>query len=115
MEHMPNSSESQECPTEISFRPEMEVEVGHYSLVRVQRGGVTATYRSSPGDEYLKIGAATKIAKDLSIHRELLELGFPVSNILSEGQEGELSYFRESSLGEQTFGEMFAEETKNTG
>lgn len=79
-----------------------------YDLVRVQRGDFSAVYKGL--DTYLRIGDPNKINKDLIRHREMEKFGFPVSQILEEGEFNNMSYFIEASIGEKKFGTLFRED-----
>jgi len=84
-----------------------------FSLVSVQRPGTTAVYRC--GNLYLRLGAKNELERDLLLHEQMTANGFPVAKILSKGEYKNYLYFIEESLGEKHFGDLFAEDIKNTG
>lgn len=82
-----------------------------FTLVRAQRS-LCAVYSSR--DKYLRIGPASRIQKDLEVHRTMEQLQFPVATISAEGTIDDDRYFVEESLGE-TFRVRFENEFKSTG
>ena len=84
-----------------------------FTLVKVQRDGESAIYRS--GDTFLRLGERERINRDRAFHQQMIDTGFPVAQLLGEGEYEGQRYYLESSLGDQYFGELFAEETKNQG
>lgn len=67
------------------------------------------------GDLFLRKGPKEILEEEISFHRHLLEYGFPVPQILEEGDLDGDGYYIETSLGEKPFGEIFAEDTKEHG
>ena len=66
-------------------------------------------------DAYLRIGEAGAVGHERAIHKRLLESGFPVARLLSEGEHRGLGWYTEASLGRDTLGDIFDTETKETG
>lgn len=79
-----------------------------YILVKDQRDGLSAIYRNEDGQKYLRLGVGGKIEKDLNKHKQLLEMGYPVSAILESGEFEKFSYYTEESLGKDHFGSIFS-------
>ena len=84
-----------------------------FEFVKSQRDGNSAVYKGL--DSYLRIGSAEKIHSDLALHKRMESAGFPVARLIAEGELGGKAYFIESSVGEKTLSQMFAEETEATG
>ncbi len=84
-----------------------------YELVKTQRDDISAIYKC--GDEYLRLGETAKIKRDLEAHRKMEAEGFPVAEVLDEGELDGLYYFTETSLGAYKIGEIFADDTQKTG
>jgi hypothetical protein len=85
-----------------------------YTLVLERERGV-GLYASADRSEYLRIGSKAATAKELGFHKRLLQAGFPVARILKEGEFGETAYWVEESLGFEHLGNMFAQDTSETG
>ena len=66
-------------------------------------------------DAYLRIGAAGDVRSEHAIHKRLLESGFPVAELLSEGEHRGLGWYTEASLGHDTLGDIFDAETSEGG
>lgn len=86
---------------------ELTIDGRHYTLVRGQRSGVSV-YR---GDgEFMRLGPPEEIGRHIGMHAKLAQAGFPVPALISEGLWEDSAFFREISLGEAHFGELFARE-----
>jgi hypothetical protein len=97
----------------MEFKNEIKINDEVYEFVDIQRDGLSAIYKNMAS--YLRIGAPSKISKDLAFHKKMEAYGFPVASLLVEGEhEGQL-YFIEESLGEKCFGYIFKEETEKYG
>lgn len=92
---------------------QIQVDGVTYRFVTRQRADTTAIYKSE--NAFLRIGDASKIRDDLSLHLKMVNLGFPVSKIISSGHLGDEDYFTESSLGENHLGELFAKDVEQHG
>ena len=75
-----------------------------YELVCVRRTGV-AVFRG-PGT-FLRSGDGLPV--ELETHRRMLELGYPVADILEVGEHDGAPYLVERSLGEPTLGDAWAD------
>ncbi len=66
-------------------------------------------------NEFLRIGPKEILVPELNLHKKLLNFGFPVPKILSEGeQDGEFFYIEES-MGETLLGDELWQNYKITG
>lgn len=66
--------------------------------------------------EYLRTSNAAEIAGEVNLTKDLYERGFPVPEVVATGTlEDGTAYYRERSIGERVFGEIFMEETKAEG
>lgn len=63
--------------------------------------------------EYLRIGPKDLIQQEIKYHKNLLHFGFPIPEILVEGDYQDQSYFTESSLGEEHLGQIFRTHCNN--
>lgn len=92
-----------------------DIELGGdiFEFVKSQRGGDSAVYKGP--NSYLRIGSAGKIHSDLALHRRMESAGFPVAKLMTEGELDGAVYFIESSVGDKTLSQTFAEETEITG
>ena len=75
-----------------------------YELVCVRRSGV-AVFRG-PG-RFLRLG--DELPVELETHRRMLELGYPVADILDVGELDGAPYLVERSMGEPTLGDAWAD------
>lgn len=88
------------------------VEGSVFELVDVQRGG-SAIYKNE--NYYLRIGDLPKLGEDLTLHKRMESFGFPVAQLVSEGNFQNMPYFIEESLGTECFGQIFKKETQTFG
>lgn len=84
-----------------------------YELVKSQRDGNSAVYKGP--ESYLRIGTREKIESDLTRHKRMEFAGFPVAKLIAEGELDGQTYYIESSVGERTLSQAFAEDTEATG
>lgn len=84
-----------------------------FEYVIAQRDGKTAIYRST--DSYMRIGETKKIHSDLALHKKMERTGFPVAELLAEGEYNGQAYFIEASLGDKHLGNVFAEDVEKNG
>jgi hypothetical protein len=84
-----------------------------FEFVKSQRDGNSAVYKGP--ESYLCIGTPEKIKSDLALHKRMESAGFPVARLIAEGDLDGKAYFIESSVGEKTLSQMFAEETEAAG
>ena len=97
----------------MKFEPEIRIGERVFAYVDTQRDGITAIYKDQTS--YLRIGDATKIQKDLSLHKKMEKYVFPVAKVLAEGEVGGMAYFVEESLGDKCFGQLFKNENNTVG
>ena len=83
---------------------QLELGGARYELVCVRRSGV-AVFRG-PG-RFLRLG--DEVPVELETHRRMLELGYPVAEILDVGELDGAPYLVERSLGEPTLGDAWAD------
>lgn len=100
---------------EISLQTPENIVLGGitFEFVKSQRDGNSAVYKGV--ESYLRIGTPDKIKSDLALHKRMESAGFPVAKIMAEGEIDGKAYFIESSVGDKTLSQMFAEETEITG
>lgn len=64
---------------------------------------------------FLRIAPAELIEPELELHKKLIEFGFPVAQILAEGDTDGRRYYIEVSLGDKLLGPIFAEDEAERG
>lgn len=84
-----------------------------YSHIKTREYTPVSIYRNE--NEFLRIGPKDIIVQELTLHKKLLEFGFPVPQILSEEEKDNLYYYIETSLGDTLLGDIFWEDTKKNG
>ncbi len=94
------------------MQQEIIIEGKNFTLVKVQRSN-TAIYHN--GDLFLRLGDKSDITYDLDLHEQMIAHNFPVAKIISKGEYENYLYFIEESLGDKHFGQLFSEDTKNSG
>lgn len=72
--------------------------------IRTDEGPVTV-YKGE--HEFLRIGEPRVIESHISLHRRMLECGFPVAAIVDTGVLDTRAYFIETSLGEKSLSDLF--------
>ncbi len=97
----------------MQFDPKITINGMVFDYVDTQRDGDTAIYKSESA--YLRIGAPEKVKRDLALHKQMENYGFPVAKLLAEGELCGMHYFAEESLGEKHFGHIFRDETEALG
>ncbi len=85
-----------------------------FTQVKERRRGV-GIYSNEAHTRYVRMGSAQAVRRELAFQKELLQGGFPVAQILHQGNYGLLSYWIEESLGVAHFGDLFAEDTEDGG
>ncbi|MBI3633877.1 MAG: phosphotransferase [Candidatus Vogelbacteria bacterium] len=88
----------------------IEVEGKKFEFVKTRTYTDFSIYKS--GDLYLRIGPKDIVTSELSFHKNLLELDFPVAKIVSEGELGGKFYYIETSQGNNLLGKIFADDFK---
>lgn len=99
--------------TQFESRPTIAIDSVSYEYVVIQRGGLSAIYRTPT--TFLRIGSSEKIRKDLVAHKQMEAQGFPVAKLIAEGSHEGMEYFIEESLGESHFGNIFKQEIEARG
>lgn len=94
--------------------PVIEIKGEIFTHVKDRRHG-TSIYVGVDGSKYLRIGQINEVKKELCLHKQLLDRGFPIASIVGEGSFDDLSYWIEESVGKTTFGERFDKEMIETG
>lgn len=84
-----------------------------YSYIKTREYTPVSIYRNE--NEFLRIGPKDIIAEELTLHKKLLEFGFPVPQILSEGEKDDFYYYIETLLGDTLLGDVFWEDAKKNG
>lgn len=64
---------------------------------------------------YLRIGEREAVERELHCHAHWLHLGFPLPDIIAQGEIGGWYYTIEASAGEAVFGEIFEQESQQFG
>ncbi len=93
----PKSSKTPEETVELDGQQFTHVKTRAYTPVSVYRGE----------NSFLRIGPKDLISSELHLHRKLLNFGFPVSSIISEGEKDGRYFYVETSLGDTHFGNVF--------
>jgi hypothetical protein len=83
---------------------QLELDGAVYELVCVRRSGV-AVFRG-PG-RFLRLG--DELPVEVETHRRMLELGYPVADILDVGEHDGVPYLVERSMDEPTLGDAWAD------
>lgn len=91
----------------------IQVNQQRYTLVCGDRFRGRAVYRGP--DTYLRIGLATVIEHEITIHRHLLAQGFPVAPLLQTGVQDGQPFFIEAALGDAVWGDIVEAETYEHG
>ncbi len=78
----------------------LELGGARFERLCVRRTGV-AVFRG-PG-RYLRVGTA--VLAELDVHRQMIQLGYPVPDILETGEHDGTPYVIETSMGEPTLGD----------
>lgn len=93
----------------------IEIKSEQYQLVKARRNE-TAVYVSKDRKRYARVGPKAAIEGELRFHERLLSGGYPVSQIVEQGElPGGVSYFIESSVGEAPVGVGFLKEFRENG
>ncbi len=99
----------------INFPETLFLQNTNWQIVKIQRGKISAIYKSEDRKTFLRVGQKEKVEKDMLAHKKLTEQGFPVATILQNGMEGELAWYTETSLGDLHFGEIFKTDMEKFG
>ncbi len=92
----------------------MNIAGKEYKHVKDRSYGLGSIY--TDGGSFLRIGEEKLIKEELAFHKKIQRYGFPVADILAEGenQPGQY-YYIETSFGDQLLADVFAEEYKEQG
>ncbi|MFA6446199.1 MAG: phosphotransferase [Candidatus Paceibacterota bacterium] len=97
----------------MKFEDQIMIKGKIYTHVDTQRDGMSAVYKDD--SVYVRIGDREKIKRDLMLHKNMESAGFPVAELLDEGEIEDMYFFIETSLGDKNFGLIFKEETEKFG
>jgi hypothetical protein len=78
-----------------------------WKFIKAREYQNTFIFKSPDEKRYLHFGDSTKIQRVIELQTNLYKKGYPVAPILKVGNLNNFSYMLESSLGEQTYGEIF--------
>lgn len=84
-----------------------------YSFVKTRAYAPVSVYRYE--NEFLRIGPKNILTKEIALSKKLLEFGFPIPQILSEGEKDNQYYFIETSLGDTLLGDIFWKDAQEKG
>lgn len=84
-----------------------------YSFVKTRAYAPVSVYRHE--NEFLRIGPENILTKEIALSKKLLEFGFPIPQILSEGEKNGQYYFTETSLGDTLLGDIFWKDAREKG
>ena len=83
------------------------LEIRGWRFIKTREYQYTCIFKSSDGNKYLHFGDPKKIKQIIDVQTNLYEKGYPVSPVLKNGKFGNYSYLLESSLGSETYGDIF--------
>lgn len=89
------------------------LEVIGWKFVKAREYQNTYIFKSPDGKKYLHFGDPEKIQKVIDVQTSLCGKGYPVSQILKTGNFGKYFYLIESSLGDETYGDIFTRGIKS--
>jgi hypothetical protein len=82
-------------------------------FIKARKYQNTFIFKSSDGTKYLHFGDSAKIQQIIQMQTKLYKLDYPVAPILKTGNFYKFSYLLELSLGEETYGDIFARGIEN--
>lgn len=86
-----------------------------FTFIKDRRNG-TKIFGTDDTSCFLRFGPAEEIAKELRFHKYLIEQGYPVPQILEEGDWTDGGkYYLETSAGDEKYGIIFREEVAKRG
>lgn len=103
---------NENAPDERKLKIGIGEDVFHFVLAR-ERG--VQLYANAERSKYLRIGDPELAKKEVDFHKRLIEEGFPVAHILSEGEANGKVYWIEESLGNEIFTDRFTREVVENG
>ena len=83
------------------------LETEGWKFVKAREYQNTYIFRSEDEKEYFHIGDPVKIKRVVDVQTTLFKKGYPVSPIVRTGNVGEYLYLVESSLGNETYSDIF--------
>lgn len=86
-----------------------------FTFIKDRRNG-TKIFGADDGKAFLRFGPANEIETELKFHKHLIEQGYPVPQILEEGEWNDGGkYYLETSAGDEKYGIIFREEVAADG
>lgn len=95
------------------MKSSLQINGDTFTQVKVQREGESSVYQCA--NVFLRLGKKERILKELAIHRQMEEAGFPVARVLEVGEYDGYSYFTETSLGTLFYSKLFAQDIERYG
>ncbi len=92
---------------------DLELNGNVYTHVRTRVYTPVSVYKND--DSYVRIGPPELILPELTLHKRLLQFGFPIPALLMEGELDGLKYYIETSLGDWLLGRIFIEDILTSG
>lgn len=86
-----------------------------FEYIKTRETGSIGVFKSEDGTQFLRIGDKVSITLEVGLHRKLIQNGFPVPPIISEGEYGKKAYYIEQSLGEKHLSDLFLADYTTTG
>jgi hypothetical protein len=102
----------QDFDTFLMETPMLTIEGKEYAFVKTRNHMPISIYKGE--DSYVRIGPKDLIQQEINYHRNLLKFGFPIPEILSEGEYLNSYYFTESSFGDEHLGQIFRSNCTNS-
>ncbi|MFA7286578.1 MAG: phosphotransferase [Patescibacteria group bacterium] len=91
------------------------IEIGGKSYEHVKTREYTPVAIYKCDGEFLRIAPKEVLTPELTLHKKILSYGFPVPNILAEGELDGMLYYTEQSFGDKLLGDLFWEDCKQGG
>ena len=83
------------------------LEIRGWKFIKACEYQNTCIFKSPDGNKYLHFGDPLKIKQVTDVQLNLYKKGYPVPQVLKTGNFGKYSYLLESSLGDETYGDIF--------
>jgi hypothetical protein len=96
------------------FTETLEIEGRVFSLVKIRDYNQGAIYQSEDG-VFLRIGEESVIGAEQVTHEYFESKGFPLPELLEQGNQQGLKYYTETSVGKNTLSVSFGEDFTKTG
>lgn len=103
---MPKTLEKPSIPNTEKAMENITLNGEVFTHVKTREFTPVSIYRGK--NSFLKTGQEDVLEKEFNFQKHLFELGFPVPSVMSIGEEGEIFYFTEESLGEDSFEDSFS-------